>query len=176
VPLGRDAGRRRGAIGFVAPGEHLYDRLTARENLDFFAALYGVGGDGRAQPQTIEASLDRVGLGRWRDEYAGALSSGMKFRLSLAKWQLLDPSLLLVDEPYGVLDGAGIDLLESFLRAQSAKGTVVIIASHHVARVLELCSRALILDHGKIIFDELRRDPWDNFTAAFSAFMPASRP
>jgi len=52
----------------------------------------------------------------------------MKCRLSIAKWQLLQPELLLLDEPYGVLDGSGVDLLEGFLRAHCAGGGVVIMA------------------------------------------------
>jgi heme ABC exporter ATP-binding subunit CcmA len=174
VPLTRNSGRERSAIGLLSPGEHLYDRLTARENLRFFTALYDKERDGRERNLAIDASLEKVGLGRWGDEYAATLSAGMKFRLSLAKWQLLEPRLLLLDEPYGVLDGSGIDLLEFFLRAQSEKGCVVIIASHHVARVLDLCSRALILDQGKIIFDEPRRQPWESFNRAFSAFLPGA--
>jgi ABC-type multidrug transport system ATPase subunit len=99
----------------------------------------------------------------------------MKFRLSLAKWRLLEARILLLDEPYGVLDGAGVDLLEAFLTAQSERGCVVVIASHHVARVLELCSRALILEQGRIIFDETRREPWESFHRAFGAFLPSAR-
>ncbi|MDH3446256.1 MAG: hypothetical protein OEN50_20220, partial [Deltaproteobacteria bacterium] len=69
-------------------------------------------------------------------------------------------------------DGSGVDLLESFLKARSEQGSVVIIASHHVARVLELCTRAIILDQGTLTFDEPRRQPWDSFTNAFSAYLP----
>jgi ABC-type multidrug transport system ATPase subunit len=96
----------------------------------------------------------------------------MKCRLSIAKWKLLKPKLLLLDEPYGVLDGGGVDLLESFLRAQSEQGSIIFIASHHIARVIDLCTRALILEQGKLLFDEPRREPWDSFTRAFAAFLP----
>jgi heme ABC exporter ATP-binding subunit CcmA len=171
-PLTRHASAERAFIGLLAPGEHVYDNLTARENLEFFLALYAKGRD---SIHSIDDTLQRVGLGRWADEFAGTLSSGMKFRLALAKWQLLKPSLLLLDEPYGVLDGSGVDLLESFLREQSERGSIVIIASHHVARVIEFCSRAMILEQGKLIFDEARRHPWESFNRAFGAFMPGGR-
>ena len=95
-----------------------------------------------------------------------------EFRLSIAKWQLLEPGLLLLDEPYGVLDGSGIDLLENFLQAQCRKGSVVVIASHHISRVMQLCDRALILHQGKLTFDEPRQQPWDSFHRAFSEFLP----
>jgi heme ABC exporter ATP-binding subunit CcmA len=175
-PLNRSADDERGAVALLAPGEHLYDNLTARENLQFFSALYGRRCATNPADDAIAQALAAVGLGRWADEFAGTLSSGMKFRLSLAKWQLLKPKILLLDEPYGVLDGGGVDLLESFLKAQSEEGSVVVIASHHVARVLDLCSRALILQQGELIFDEPRQHPWDSFTRAFAAFVPGGRP
>jgi heme ABC exporter ATP-binding subunit CcmA len=164
----RGSATLRATIGLLAPGEHLYDDLTVRENLDFFTALY----HHNQSPAAIVSALERVGLQAWSTEYVSALSSGMKCRLSIAKWQLLQPGLLLLDEPYGVLDGKGVDLLESFLKAQCEKGSVVMIASHHVSRVLQLCTRALILHQGKLTFDEPRRQPWDSFQRAFSEFLP----
>jgi heme ABC exporter ATP-binding subunit CcmA len=176
APLTRQSVGERALVGLLAPGEHLYDNLTARENLKFFSALYNKHRGPTPLNDAIDQTLEAVGLGRWADEFVGTLSSGMKFRLSLAKWKLLEPRILLLDEPYGVLDGGGVTLLESFLKAQSEEGCVVIVASHHVARVLELCSRAMILEQGKKIFDEPRRHPWDSFTRAFGAFMPGARP
>jgi heme ABC exporter ATP-binding subunit CcmA len=158
----------RSAVGLLAPSDHLYENLTVRENLDFFTALYNK----RPSSSAAEEALGAVGLQQWSSEYVGALSSGMKCRLSIAKWRLLDPGLLLLDEPYGVLDGGGVDLLEEFLKAHCHKGGIVILASHHVSRALQLCDRALILHHGKLTFDEPRRDPWDSFQRAFADFMP----
>jgi heme ABC exporter ATP-binding subunit CcmA len=164
----RSATVLRSAIGFLAPGEHLYENLTVRENLVFFTSLYKKSG---AIAQ-IDATLDEVGLKHRSEEYVAALSSGMKCRLSIAKLKVLEPGLLLLDEPYGVLDGNGIDLLESFLRAQCHKGSVVIIASHHVARMLTLCTRAIILHQGRLTFNEPRQQPWDSFSRAFGEFLP----
>ncbi|HEX2227152.1 MAG TPA: ABC transporter ATP-binding protein [Candidatus Binatia bacterium] len=175
VPLTRTSLEDRAAIGLLAPGEHLYENLTARENLKFFTALYDKPGDPPPSQTAIDQTLEAVGLGRWADEFTRTLSSGMKFRLTIAKWTLLKPRILLLDEPYGVLDGGGVDLLETFLKKQAENGCVVMVASHHVARVLEFCSRAIILEQGKIIFDEPRRDPWDSFNRAFSAFSPGAR-
>ena len=150
------------------PRRHLYDNLTVIENIKFFSALYRRG----APPQAIERALAEVNLLQRAGEYAGNLSSGMKCRLSLAKWQLIEPGLLLLDEPYGVLDGSGVDLLENFLKAHCARGNIVIMASHHVARVLKLCTRALILHQGRLTFNEARQEPWPSFNAAFGAFLP----
>jgi heme ABC exporter ATP-binding subunit CcmA len=164
----RNAAVQRSAVGFLTPAEHLYENLTVRENLVFFTSLYRKS----LTIAQIDGVLREVGLQHRSDEYVSALSSGMKCRLSIAKWKLLEPGLLLLDEPYGVLDGSGIDLLENFLRAQSRKGSVVIIASHHVARLLTLCTRAVILHQGRLTFNEARQQPWESFTRAFSEFLP----
>lgn len=158
----------RGAIGLLSPNEHLYEGLTAEENLRFFNALYGR----RKSPQEIEAALKAVGLSRWSNDYVSSLSSGMKCRLAIAKWLLLEPQLLLLDEPYGLLDGSGVDLLESHLERLRRNGGIVMMATHHVSRVLAICSRALILNQGSLIFDEPRQEPWESFHRTFADFLP----
>jgi heme ABC exporter ATP-binding subunit CcmA len=166
--FGRVATAQRSAIGLLVPSEHLYENLTVRENLMFFTSLYKK----RHAPKRIDAALEEVGLRHRSEEYVAALSAGMKCRLSIAKWKLLEPGLLLLDEPYGVLDGSGIDFLERFLKSQCDQGSVVVMASHHVARLLTFCTRALILDQGRLTFDEPRQHPWDSFARAFRAFLP----
>jgi ABC-type multidrug transport system ATPase subunit len=150
------------------PSDHLYEHLRVGENLEFFIRLYNK----QISRATREAALEQMNLKRWSDEYVSSLSSGMKCRLSVAKWKLLDPGLLLLDEPYGVLDGPGIDLMESFLTDHCRRGNIVILASHHIGRVLQLCTRAIILDQGKLQFDEPRRQPWESFERAFHDFLP----
>jgi heme exporter protein A len=164
----RNNPEQRGRIGLLAPADHLYENLTARENLYFFGQLYGRDSTASA----LEVGLEHVGLGGRGGDYVAGLSSGMKCRLSIAKWSLLQPDLLLLDEPYGVLDGSGVDLLETFLRQQCARGAIVVLASHHVSRALDLCNRALVLSHGRLIFDETKRNPWPAFDQAFREFLP----
>lgn len=158
----------RARIGLLAPADHLYENLTVQENLHFFTRLYGRS----PSPAAMAEVLEQVGLARRAGEFVANLSSGMKCRLSIAKWQLLEPEFLLLDEPYGVLDGGGIDLLEKFLRGQCAKGSIVIMASHHVSRVLHLCSRAVILSQGRLTFNEMKQQPWPAFDRAFGEFLP----
>jgi heme ABC exporter ATP-binding subunit CcmA len=158
----------RSTIGLLSPAEHLYDNLTVRENLRFFTSLYKK----KLSSAAIDAALAGVALKHRSDEIVAALSSGMKCRLSIAKWELLQPGLLLLDEPYGVLDGSGVNLLEEFLKSHCRKGNIVIMASHHVARVLNICTRAVILHQGKLTFNEPRQQPWDSFTHAFGEFLP----
>ncbi len=164
----RAAPLMRGTVGMLAPAEHLYEHLTVKENLLFFLKLY----HREIETESVNAALAEAGVVDRADDYVGNLSSGLKCRVSIAKWQLLEPRLLLLDEPYGVLDGSGIDLLETFLAGQCATGRIVIMASHHVSRVLNLCNRALILHRGRLTFNEVKRQPWTTFELAFSEFLP----
>lgn len=160
--------RLRSVIGLLSPNEHFYENLTVAENLRFFGSLYGK----RESKQEVTRVLETAALASRADEYVGSLSSGMKCRLAIAKWLLLQPKLLLLDEPYGVLDGSGIDLLETYLRGLVGDGGIVVMASHHVSRVLAFCNRALILHRGKLIFDEPKQEPWLSFQRAFGEFLP----
>ncbi|MBI2359752.1 MAG: heme ABC exporter ATP-binding protein CcmA [Deltaproteobacteria bacterium] len=160
--------RLRSMIGLLSPNEHFYENLTVAENLRFFGSLYGR----RENLPEVTRILETVALESRAGEYVGSLSSGMKCRLAIAKSLLLKPTLLLLDEPYGALDGSGIDLLETYLRGLVGGGGIVVIASHHISRVLAVCNRALILHQGKLIFDEPKREPWLNFQRAFGEFLP----
>jgi heme exporter protein A len=168
MPLSRANGSSRAQIGLLAPAAHLYEDLTVRENLEFFTSLYGRKNDA----SNISSALASVDLSDRADEFVSTLSSGMKCRLSIAKWDLLKPGLLLLDEPYGVLDGSGVDLLEEFLKAHCRKGNLVILASHHVSRVLKICSRAIILHQGRMTFNAPCQQPWPDFDQAFREFLP----
>ena len=159
----------RSAIGLLSPDGQIYDKLTATENLRFFTALSGK----KMKSHEVAHALDRVGLSSWSDAYGSSLSHGMKCRLAIAKWSLLEPKLLLLDEPYGVLDGAGVDLLEAFLKGMCRNGGIVVMATHNVQRILTFCSRALILQGGKVIFDEPRQEPWKSFQDVFARFLPS---
>ncbi len=158
---------RRTRIGILAPGDHLYEQLTAEENLRLFVALYGGTKHG-----AISDALAHVGLTDWAREYVGTFSSGMKCRLSIAKWRLLNPGLLLLDEPYGVLDGAGVNLLEDYVAQVCRGGGLVVLATHDLARAASVCSRAVILKRGRIVFDEPKRASWDSFFSAVREFAP----
>jgi heme ABC exporter ATP-binding subunit CcmA len=164
----RAAPLMRGTVGMLAPAEHLYEHLTVKENLLFFLKLY----HREVESKRVNAALTEAGLADRADDYVGNLSSGLKCRVSIAKWQLLELELLLLDEPYGVLDGSGVDLLETFLARQCATGRIVIMASHHVSRVLNLCNRALILHRGRLTFNEVKQEPWTSFERAFKEFLP----
>lgn len=152
----RGSSEFRSAIGFFSPSEHLYDNLTAKENLCFFTALYGK----KKRPHDIEECLERVALSARRDHRVSFLSAGMKSRLSIAKWMLLEPELFLLDEPYATLDQSGAHLLDSYLVQLVRNGGVVVMATHQPSRAVALSTRAIALDSGKVVFDEPRQEPW----------------
>jgi len=157
----------RREIGFLTTDAHLYDNLTVAENLRFFLSLYQ-----RNAEEQIDQTVESVGLARWASEYVAVLSHGMRLRLAIAKWSLLRPRLLLMDEPYGALDVSGVELLESFVRSTCTEGGVVLIATHDIARAISLCTRAVILHHGRVLFNEARQEPWESFYRAFGEFFP----
>jgi ABC-type multidrug transport system ATPase subunit len=119
--LPRAAEKARPLIGYVAHGPLTYPGLTARENLELYAALYGVPADG------IGRALDRVGLGARGGDLVSEFSRGMGQRLALARACLHGPALLLLDEPTAGLDADGRDLLREVL---AEPGRTVIVSTH----------------------------------------------
>ncbi len=140
--------RRR--LGAVLSGERsLYWKLTARENLEYFAALYHVpAGVTRAR---IDDILDVVHLADRADDYVEKFSTGMRQRLVLARALLPDPSLLLLDEPTVGLDPQSArDLRERVLKLRD-DGRTVLITTHYMEEADQLCDRIAIVDHGKVV-------------------------
>ena len=133
VVLRASAGRveRRGRVGFVAHASMLYDALTARENLRFFARLHGV--DGRTRADDL---LEQMGLAAWGDERVGAFSRGMTQRLAIARALLPDPDILLLDEPLTGLDDPSCAKVLLVLGELRARGRALLIASHQLAELL----------------------------------------
>lgn len=142
----------RAQIGLVAHRPLLYENLTARENLDFFGALYGLGRAERAE--RIQELLRELGLLKRADSLARTFSRGMKQRLSIARATLHQPDLLLLDEPYSGLDQAALELLDEMLAAAIGEGRTIVMSTHQLTRVPEAAERALVLSRGEISFDD----------------------
>ncbi|MDE2856083.1 MAG: heme ABC exporter ATP-binding protein CcmA [Chloroflexota bacterium] len=148
----------RAQIGLVAHRPLLYENLTARENLDFYGALYGMG---RAEREgRIQELLRELGLLKRADSLARTFSRGMKQRLSIARATLHQPDVLLLDEPYSGLDQAAAELFDAMLAAATGEGRTIIMSTHQLTRVPEAAERALVLSRGRISFDDAigRRD------------------
>jgi ABC-type multidrug transport system ATPase subunit len=133
----------RAVVGLLAADSYLYDDLTAAENLRFAATMAG-----RKAPQMVlEGALEDVGLAIRAGERVRTFSSGMKRRLSLARTLLLEPRLLLLDEPYNSLDVDAAVLVDEAIR-RVAHGGAVILATHDAERALTVATHVARLDRG----------------------------
>jgi heme exporter protein A len=144
-PFGEDRERVRSQLGWVAHTSHCYRELTARQNIELAARLYGM----EPGPAWDRVGL-RVGAERFADRNVGTLSRGQQQRVALARALVHEPSVLLLDEPWSGLDAASSERLERVLREEKASGTMVIVVSHgseHAARLADVRVR---LENGRI--------------------------
>lgn len=145
----RDGDEVRKHFGVLPAQTYLYGELTARENLRFAAAMYGIS----ARRDDLLAALAHVGLERVADAQVRTFSSGMRKRLALARATLHDPDLVFLDEPYGALDVDGIAWVDDFIRELRDHNKTLLIATHEIGRALALCDRAVALRAGRVEFD-----------------------
>ncbi len=147
--LPREALAVRAQIGLVSHKPLLYENLTARENLEFFARLYHLP-DISAGIITL---LERVGLAKRGHDLVRTYSRGMQQRLSIARALLHNPSVLLLDEPYSGLDQDASLILDGILGEAQHDGHTILMATHQLDRAAELASRVIILSRGVIGYD-----------------------
>jgi len=149
LDLRHDAQAIRHRIGYLGHQPMLYEELTAEENLDFFARMYGVQ-NRHAQVNTL---IERVGLRSKAQDRIRDLSRGQTQRLALARALLHEPSLLLLDEPDAGLDEQGVALLEAVLRERALAGQTAIFTTHDLAWGLGVADRAVALVGGRVTYD-----------------------
>lgn len=114
--------------------------LSARENLDFLAGLYG-----RRPGMTAAAAMDAVGIGPWLDEPLRSLSAGQSKRVALARLLLLPGAIWLLDEPYANLDRHGIDLVNALIAEHCTQGGAALVTSHGAVRFADVGARHIHL-------------------------------
>jgi heme exporter protein A len=137
----------RARIGVLGHDLFLYPELTARENLAFFAGLYGIAdSDDRAL-----RALERAGLDARRDDPVASFSRGMRQRVALERALIHDPRLALLDEPFTGLDDASTEALVGRLRALRESRAIVILATHDLDLAEGLLDQALFLREGRIV-------------------------
>jgi heme exporter protein A len=147
--LPREMAAVRSQIGLVSHKALLYENLTARENLHFFARLYNL-----PQPEArIADLLNRVGLTRRADDLVRNYSRGMQQRLSIARALIHNPDVLLFDEPYTGLDQDASNVLDGLVLEAHQAGHTLIMTTHDLDRAARLASRVVILSRGVIGLD-----------------------
>jgi ABC-2 type transport system ATP-binding protein len=148
--VAKDQQKVRENLGVMLTGERtLYWKLTGRENLEYFAALYHL--DTSYAKKRIEELLDLVGLKEREDTLVENYSTGMRIRLSFAKALLNEAPVLLFDEPTASLDPQSARLIREIIRGLKEKGHAVILTTHNMEEADLLSDRVAIIDHGKIV-------------------------
>ncbi len=154
----------RQVIGYMPDSFGVYDNMKVWEYLDFFAATYGVPRARRLG--LIDDLLALVDLSEKKDAYVDALSRGMKQRLCLARTLVHDPQLLILDEPASGLDPRARVELRALLRQLGALGKTVIVSSHILTELADICDNVGIIERGRLLaagpIDHLLRQAQQN--------------
>lgn len=158
VPGGPEIRRR---IGVISHRTLLYDALTARENVEFFARLYGVANPREATTR----SLERMRIVEQADSPVRSLSRGMKQRVSIARATVHGPTVVLADEPFAGLDVSGATALSALLSELRSSGAALVLVTHNIDEGLSLATHAAIMHRGRLLLtdvaDSIRPDEFN---------------
>jgi ABC-2 type transport system ATP-binding protein len=147
--VGKNATDIKKIIGVVPQEISLYYTLTARENLAFYAKIYGLSG--KAMKDRIEELLDMVGLTDRADDRLEGYSGGMKRRINIAVALLHNPRILFLDEPSTGVDPQSRKRIYDTIRDLNREGVTVLLTTHQMEDAEKLCHRIAIVDKGKLI-------------------------
>ncbi len=142
----RETAKIKREVGYMTQRFSLYEDLTVRENMDFVARIYGV----QNRAQAVDSAIERLGLGRRRNQLAGTLSGGWKQRLALATTTLHHPKLLLLDEPTAGVDPKARRDFWLAIHDLAAEGITVLVSTHYMDEA-ERCHRLAYLSFGRIL-------------------------
>lgn len=129
----------------------LYDRLTARENLEYFASLYGLGK--HETKVRIENLTKMFGMRDYLDRKVGGFSKGMRQKVAIARTMLHNPEIVLFDEPTTGLDITSSNIFRQFIRQLKQEGKTIIFSSHIVEEVSMLCDRVAMIHKGELVYE-----------------------
>ena len=141
----------RARIGILTETPGLYDKLSARDNLEFFARLYGL--DAATRAERIERYLRLFSLWDRRDDIAGAFSKGMKQKLAIARALLHDPAVIFLDEPTAALDPEAAFIVREAVEGLRRAGRTIVLATHNLDEADRLCDRVAFVRGGLLRVD-----------------------
>lgn len=154
------SGNPHGQVQLLTPADNLYQKLTVLETLHYFCDLYEIA------RSSIESTIDdvtrRFNLASFLDKKVGDLSTGMKQRVSLAKAFLVDPQVIMLDEPPAGLDIESSYKLIEIIQNLSGLGKIIIVSTHNMSEVQQIANRVLMLEQGRLIYDR----PMSDFEAS----------
>jgi len=153
--LGQDIklSETRNKIGFVLDADGLYDNMTAEENMEYYARIYGLF----KANKRIRELLDMVELGNRAKDRVNTYSKGMRQRLALARAMVHDPEVLILDEPTSGVDPSGqIEIRQIMIDMAHKKNKTIFLSSHNLDEVQRICNRIALIDRGEIkLYGEL---------------------
>lgn len=135
-------------IGYLPEESYLYNYLTSEETLDFYARLFNL--DAAARRERIDQLLDMIGMAHARHRTVGEFSKGMARRIGLAQALINDPDFIILDEPTSGLDPIGCRQVKDLIVLLAKRGKTILLSSHLLADVEDVCDRVAILYNGEI--------------------------
>jgi ABC-2 type transport system ATP-binding protein len=144
-----DADRVRRLIGYMPDNYGAYPDMTVRDYLDFFARAYGL--IGATRQRTVDGIVEFCQLGGLMDKPVAGLSKGMKQRLCLGRCLINDPKVLILDEPTAGLDPRARIEFRDLIRALAAQGRAILISSHILSELEEVCDQVVIIERGRLV-------------------------
>lgn len=149
--VNEDSKKIRSLIGYLPEQNPLYNELYVRENLEFIAGLHGI--KGKERKNIVDEIIERVGLTKEVKKKIGALSKGYKQRVGIAQALMHNPKILILDEPTTGLDPNQLVEIRSLIKGLG-KDKTVILSTHIMQEVEAVCSRAVIINNGKLVADD----------------------
>jgi sodium transport system ATP-binding protein len=142
--------RRR--LGVLPDARGLYKRLTARENIDYFARLHGI--ETQTMHERREALADALEMRDILDRRTEGFSQGQRVKTAIARALVHDPKNVILDEPTNGLDVMSTRAMRGFLKSMKAEGRCVLFSSHIMQEVAALCDRIVVIARGRVVADE----------------------
>ena len=140
--------KTKSRIGYLPEESYLYPYLTSKETLTFYGMLFDLPAGERRERQ--EQLLDMIGLRHARNRQVGEFSKGMARRIGLAQALINDPDLVILDEPTSGLDPIGCRQVKDLIQALAKRGKTILLSSHLLADVEDVCDRVAILYNGRV--------------------------